>query len=171
MPTPAEAFSPCLVGSIAESMLALLRDDDAVSGFFATLADYELEDFLTSVDDVKLPALGLIIDGFERKRDGSNRLGRLDTVLMLAMVFPKSAARGTDGYLQARVCEHIVQIVEEQKGILFDAQDPAEPLTEALLTVQRVPGGVRVPGKSAVIKRLKLLFTSSIHIETGDFLP
>src|SRR5436190_12436726 len=118
MTTPADAFSPCLVGSIAESMLALLRADTAVAAFFSTLQDYELEDFLTGVDDVKLPALGVIVDGFERRRDGSNRLGRLETLITLAMIFPKSSGRGTDGYLQARVCEHIVQAVEEQKGVL-----------------------------------------------------
>lgn len=170
MPPPAlphPEFEDCAQARAARAVLAILRGDAPIKNYCAQIDDYELEALATNADSVTPPAFVVVLDAWDRGRAGSNRQGKITTLVELLLLHQVEVAVGTQQFLQTRILERVVRLIEARKGILVD--ENGDPITEALLQVQRVAQGTRVG--TLVGKRLQLLFTSSIHVETGEFLP
>lgn len=165
---PHPEFEMSLDAQVADAVLRLLRSDLALSSYAKGNIDgYELESFFEEATNSP-PCVGVILGGTLRERRGSNRVAMLSTQIAVAFLVPSSDNRGTDNWLRSRLVSHVTRLFEATDGVLY-ADDGTTPLTEALLTLERVTPGRRTPAGSVLFLTLAT-FRSQYRNPTEEFI-
>jgi hypothetical protein len=165
-------FGQTLIADIGTALLEKLQADDSLRGYFREIVDVELEDVYLS-SGYSTPALLVSLDEMQEVPQLSGRAD-LTTVWQLSIVTEQLNARGTGGFLRARVIERIKAVLMgEAGGVLRDGD--GNLITEALTLFQRVGRPILVPsaaGTASTIRTpLAVVYTSKIEASTREFEP
>lgn len=153
---------------VADSSLALVRDDDDLAAYFTEITDFEIEDLLLEANH-STPLLAQVLTGMLRQPSGSGRQGRDEIEIEWFFVWgPAATPRGTQQRLKARVIDRFCTLLAENKSVVFEP-DTGKQLTMGLLGIRRIPAPVRIPAaNNALATRVITVHTSTINLETGE---
>lgn len=163
-------FAEGLESQIADAVMRILHADGAVRGYFGRIVPTELEDVIIAAGG-ELPALAVLIPYTEQRPETNDLTAELTVVVELLMLHQVAEAATNGRWLRQRIVNHLCRLFYgehpdgyETYGQLHDVD--GQPLTEALLTVERVPFAYRFAA-GVIATPIQLRFRAWQSLRTG----
>lgn len=174
-PTEAiDLFPATVVSRTGDALLRLLSEDESLRSWChdgGQINQWELQGLLETTD-LNPPAVGLILDSVD---DSQHHPGASDlrTTWLIGYIEGVEQARGTRGWLRARVVEHIHglinSVVASGNGLLDEA---GERVCEAVVQWRASNLSRRLaPGSPYCITPMELTLRHLVHRTTRELIP
>lgn len=165
---PHPEFDATLVPSIGDAILARLRDDGPVSGYFAAGIDDAELDAIWLANSYSTPALLVALEALDDAPQASG-WSELTTVWQLTLVTTIEQGPGTDGWLRARIISRIQMLLAAQNGTLRD--EAGDRITESIARFQRIGRPIPTPDNTVLRTPMRVAYLSHIDTQTREFEP
>lgn len=162
---PYPELGEALVALQGAALLRKLRDDPALAAFFnGGIEDVEAETLLLQ-GGVQANFLGVALGPLTEDRTGNAQYATQTVAFDLFVVTKIEQTRGTNGWLRARVVNHVARVLQAEDevagvgGVLTDPE--GNLLTEALTRFERLDFTGRLRNDpSLIVTPLRVVYTA-----------